>query len=459
AQTLAFMAGLPSSRARTDELWKETLLYQFHDILPGSSVARVYLESLARLALLRNEAEAERLRILSELGSRESGASLVNQAPFSRQSYAKVDSSWMRADVPAYGASRLRPASPTFSSKHIHSASCEILENDLLRAVFSPNGSLVSLADKATGFESCGAWLNRLVVYCDPWRYYNAWDILDGYWRLPKKVLIARTIETSVDGPRVTCRSTYRHGRSYIVQDAILEEGSAVLEFGTIVEWHETFRMLRADFRPSFSFDRVRCDIQFGSIERSARNDTSAERAQFEVCAHRYVDVSDGQRGLALLNDCKYGHRVKGGLVSLALLRSPLYPDPKADRGEHRFRYGLLPHAGDAFTGEVIREATLFNQGPLVVEDGPEGLPRFSVEPENVLLDTIKVAESGEGLVLRLFECQGKDTVAKVGLPEGWTRVVETNLLEEELGPVDSGDLRFGPFQIRTILVRREGAS
>ncbi len=458
AQALAYMVGLPSSRVRTGELWKETLLYQFHDILPGSSVGRVYLESLARLALLRNEAEAEGLRILSELRPSESGASLVNQAPFSRQAYAKVDGSWMRAEVPAYGASRLRPAATSFSTTYEHSASREILENDLLRAVFSPNGSLVSLVDKATGFESCGAWLNRLVVYSDPWRYFNAWDLLDGYWRLPKKVLSARAIETSVDGPRVICRSTYRHGHSYIVQDAILEEGSAVLEFETLVEWHETFRMLRADFRPSFTFDKVRCDIQFGSIERSTRNDSRPERAQFEVCAHRYVDVSDGQRGLALLNDCKYGHRVKGGLVSLALLRSPLYPDPKADRGEHRFRYGLLTHAGDAFEGGVIREATLFNQSPLVVEDGPEGLPRFSVEPENVVLDTIKVAESGEGLVLRLYEAQGKDTITVISLPEGWTHVVETNLLEQELGPVDSGNLHFGPFQIRSILARREGA-
>jgi alpha-mannosidase len=158
---------------------------------------------------------------------------------------------------------------------------------------------------------------------------------------------------------------------------------------------------------------------------------------------------------LALLNDSKYGHRAKDGILSLNLLRSPLYPDPSADRGEHAFRYALQPHAGDAFEGLTIREATLFNMPPLVMEAGPTGLPRFSVDAENVVLDTIKVAEDGKTLALRLFESHGRACEVALSLPPGWGRVEAADLLERPKGPADPVRLVFGPFEIRTLLVGR----
>ena len=164
----------------------------------------------------------------------------------------------------------------------------------------------------------------RQVIYQDKWTYFDAWDIDIDYRKRPSEVLKPSSVEVSVDGPRAVRRSRYRHGTSVITQDAVLTAGSPCLRFETHADWHETWRMLRAEFVPKTWADEVTCDIQYGHLARSTRDETPQERAQFEICAHQFVDMSDADGGLALLNDGKYGHRVKEGVISLALLRLSL---------------------------------------------------------------------------------------------------------------------------------------
>lgn len=191
------------------------------------------------------------------------------------------------------------------------------------------------------------------------------------------------------------------------------------------------------------------CDIQFGAFRRSTREDTLLEKAQFEICAHKYVDVFDGVRGLSLLNDCKYGHRVKNGRISLNLLRSPVFPDPEADRGEHHFTYALLPHQG-ACGSETVAQSYLLNQPPLVVEGALRPWSMARTTQENVVIDTINGAQDGQGIVLRLYEAVGKATVTalQLGFP---CRIVECDLMENPMGSVDGEKLVFSPFEIKTL--------
>ena len=208
--------------------------------------------------------------------------------------------------------------------------------------------------------------------------------------------------------------------------------------------------MLRAEFRPTHYGDTAKSEIQFGHIERVTTERDAVEKAQFEVCAHKWVATEDGGGGFALLNDSKYGHRAKNGLLSINLLRAPTYPDKTADRGEHHFTYAFMPFAtGDL--ASVVREGYRLNN-PLLV--GAAELPSIAsvVEP-GVILETIKPAGSGEGIVVRLYESLGIPTTTALRTTLPHSRAIETDLVERALGSADLERLSFGPFEIKTILL------
>ena len=224
------------------------------------------------------------------------------------------------------------------------------------------------------------------------------------------------------------------------------------MRFETEVDWHAKHRMLRAEFRPGpLRRDSVRCEIQFGHIERVTTERDPVEKAQFEICAHKWIATEDAGGGFALLNDGKYGHRAKNGLLSLNLLRSPTFPDKTADRGIHRFTYAFCPFEnGDL--AKVVREGYRLNN-PLRITDGARVDSFAAVDDAGVIIETVKRAEHGDGVVLRLYESLGRPTTTalRVDLPHRTAR--ETDLLERPSGEADLGRLVFRPFEIKTILL------
>ena len=235
------------------------------------------------------------------------------------------------------------------------------------------------------------------------------------------------------------------------MQLVILEAGSDVVRFDTTINWHERHRMLRAEFRPVHYGETVLCEIQFGHIARATTERDSVEKAQFEVCAHRWIATEDPSGGFALLNDSKYGHRAKNGLLSLNLLRAPTFPDKTADRGTHHFTYAFCPYdTGDLV--KVVREGYRLNN-PLRLADGATFGSIVSVSDPAVIVETIKPAESGSGVVLRLYESLGLPTTIALTttLPHNAAR--ETDLLESPVGTADLQRLEFGPFEIKTLLL------
>ena len=289
-------------------------------------------------------------------------------------------------------------------------------------------------------------------MHADPYVWpFNAWDIKAEYIDRTPRTLRVSHVETTVDGPWAVRRQVL-HGRGVTIdQRIVLEAGSDVVRFETEVDWHTRHRMLRAEFRPVHYGETVQCEIQFGHIERVTTERDSVEKAQFEVCAHKWIATDDVGGGFALLNDGKYGHRAKSGLLSLNLLRSPTFPDKTADRGIHHFTYAFCPfERGDL--GKVVREGYRLNN-PLRITDGVAFDSLAAVDDAGVVIETVKRAESGDGVVLRLYESLGRPTTTALRVDRAYRAAHQTDLLERPSGTADLDRIAFGPFEIKTILL------
>ena len=245
----------------------------------------------------------------------------------------------------------------------------------------------------------------------------------------------------------------YRAPKVTIHQRVILEAGSDVVRFETHVDWHEKHRMLRAEFFPAHYGDTALCEIQFGHIGRPTTERDSVEKAQFEICAHKWIAVQDDEAGFALLNDSKYGHRAKDGLLSLNLLRSPTFPDKTADRGIHEFTYAFTPFAaGDL--AKVIAEGYRLNN-PLLVADGVAFESAAETTGDAVIVETLKPAEDGSGVIVRLYESLGRPATTALRTTHRARAGDRDRPMELPLdgAALDLANLEFGPFEIKTILL------
>lgn len=445
ASSAAFLPADAYPADQLEALWKETLLYQFHDILPGTCIERVYRETAVAYGRMKAAAEALALSALPESDT----PAAVNLTSFARREYVCVDDAWYEAEVPPYAIARLKPVLDQPQLRFTDS----MMENGLVTLVFNAFGEIAScrLADK---HELALGPLNRLTLYSDPLSIpFDAWDLHQTYYKKHKRRLKCLSATTLQEGSRLVREQTYRFGKSSILQRVILEAGSDCVRFETQVSWHERLKMLRADFFPSDYGDTADFDIQFGTMTRPTTERDSIERAQIEVCGHKWTSVHKDGRGFALLNDSKYGHRVKNGLVSLNLLRAPVYPNKHADRGEHAFTYAFCPTGGD--NARAVEEGYRLNNPLLTGRYQPRESVAVVSDPA-VVLETIKRAESGNAIILRLYESLGKP--AKTSLLTGFVyeKAVFCDLLERPLGEADLSNIELTPYQIVTI--RLEGA-
>lgn len=464
ASVATTFAGVAYPREALERIWKELLLYQFHDILPGSSIARVYDEATPRYEALLAQTEALTAAADAALCRRIDGSRaerpvvVVNSLSWARSEWLQLAGRWVKAEVPPLGyavieaAVATRYVRPTLDRSH--------LENDMLRLVFNGDGSIASCFDKERAREvlAPGAAGNALAIYRDEG---DAWDIPMDYRDRPPQPLVLEAVELVEDGPRAALRHRYRYGGSVLRQEVVLFAGSRRVDFVTSVEWRENNRMLRTSFPVDVRATEATCDIQFGSIRRPTHCNTAADLAKFEVCAHQWVDLSDRGYGVALLNDCKYGHHLRGNILDLNLLRSPGYPDPTADRGCHHFTYSLYPHPGDHVAGQVARAGSELNTPLRPLASPPAGgvLPTaaswLAPEAANVVVGTVKAAEDGNGIIVRLYEAAGAST--RTVLHCGFTLAAAeaSDLIEEHPVPVEvaGSDLRLDlrPFEILTL--------
>ncbi|MBN8525794.1 MAG: alpha-mannosidase, partial [Planctomycetes bacterium] len=451
AASRAWLAGAAWPGQRLASIWRDVLLHQFHDILPGSSIRRVYVEAEARSAEMLAELDA--ITAMADAQALPEGVQVVNDLSWPRAGWVRGGRGWHRVEVGPCAAVALPPpgAQPTGLE-----ATADVLSNGILRATFAADGRLASLVDLEHGREALSGPGNDLIAFDDPG---DAWDFPADYRERAQWRPEPTAVRCGIDGPEAWVERTLRLGSSTIVQRVVLADGSRRLEFRTRVDWQERGRMLRVRFPAAVHAEAARCEIAVGSIARPTHANTSWDAARFEVPVHSWVDLSERGYGVALLNDGKYGHRLDGDVLDLALLRSPSYPDPEADRGEHAFTYAIYPHAGDHVEGRVTQEAHDLN-APLRLATGGSGTaaaPLVEVDADGVLVTAVKRSEDGDLLVVRLMEVHGATTPLRLRCCAPVAAASLGTLLEDagEALPVANGTvaLRLPPWSLRTVLL------
>lgn len=444
--SLAVLKGIKINKEEIDEIWKEVLLYQFHDIIPGSSIKRVFDESVARYKEMHDKVVKERDRLLRAMKKKDGVLSAVNPVDFARKEYVKDGEKWYVAEVEQYSAAPLRECEESGVS-----AGENFIANDKIKVSFCKEGWIDSVVEIDTGREICGGYFDKLVVYEDPKLFYNAWDIREDYRQLPGATMTLVESKCYTDGPVAVREATFVYGASALVQKVTLKKGDCFVEFDNSADWHEDFKMLRAEFKPAVYSDKVNCDIQFGNVDRDTADDTPLRKAQFEICAHKFVNVDGENEGFAVLSNCKYGYRVKDGYISLNLLRSPKRPDPECDRGRHYFGFAMYPHAGNWKNSDLIKRAYCYNY-PLMVCDFLPSIERLVDDGnENVIVETVKPSHDGKGIVARIYERYGEESEANVRAGFRYKAVYDADMLERRADKLQTAALKFGKYAIKTL--------
>lgn len=447
--TLAHLKGKAYPHKELEEIWKEVLLYQFHDILPGSSIHRVYEECNARYEILKESLNNIIDEAVSYLRNDENTYFAVNPIDFERCGYIKYKSEWYKYSLAPYSSCKLEkaelPVSLYFSKN--------VIENENLKVVFNNKGQIEKILDKSNDYNCVSSSFNAVRIYKDRFVHpYNAWDIDIKYTKHKPKDMQLINSREYIDGNSVIRENEFSYNKSSLKQRIILTENSTYIKVENEVNWHETHKMLRIDGYPKNFSDKVLCDIQFGNIERSTKTDNKIDYAQFEIPAHKWVDVYDGEYGVAILNDCKYGHRVKDGLISLNCLRSPVYPDPQADRGEHSFTYAIYPHSKKPMESELVKIGYALNNPVRIYEGSIDIKPFAHCLADNVIVETITVTDNGT-VGIRVYETAGVKTQAQLKINHEFKQVYETDMLFKNPVATDIDSLNFGPFEVKTLEV------
>ena len=487
AAMAAFSGRADYPGAALEENWKLLLTNQFHDILPGSSIAQVYGQARRDLAAIREAAgqgAREALQAFSEGGE---GLTVFNPSSHRVTRLVRADSRFARGAATPDGARF--PAAPDQDGALIlatlepmaavtlypadvplrggasvrREGDCFILENAYLRATVTERGALVSLVTRKDGRGRVRAASNVFHLYRDLPRRFDAWDI-DSQTERRELPLDARCEAeiVSAGGLEAEIRVTSRFSASTVVQRIRLAADAEQIEFDTEADWQERHRLLKVTFDTGIDADSAEHQIQFGHIARPAHRSRRYDADRFEVPAHAWTALRDATHGAAVLNDCKYGVSVNDGVIGLSLLRAPTYPDAEADRGRHRFLYAYRPFDGSLSESGVTEAAEAMND-PLVLTIGacpPLRLLRCA-DPA-VCVESVKLAEDGSGdLVIRFFEGMGGERTARVQpcLPFSEARLCALDETPGETLPASGGAfaLRFHPFEIVTVRLSRQG--
>lgn len=474
---------------RSEELYDILLKNQFHDILPGTSINAV--NDLARREVSGVIADAR--SIASDYASRLTegdGITLFNTLSFDRHDSVYLENTDSCPEgavcqhitdvcgrklviaggfvIPAFGAKSFPLSDGCCGSAE----SSFKFENNILTTPFAvvtigQNGGIESLVDTASRREvrrKGGEPLNTFYMGEDLPAMYDNWDI--DYDQQMKMKPAGRMIssETAADGPlEFRIRTEYAlTGNTTMTQDMIFHADTPRIDFHTLVNWNDKHQLLKAGFDVDILSPTVKNEIQFGHIDRPTTANNSFETAKFEVCNHKWTDLSESRFGAAVLNDCKYAISVRGSDMRLTLHRSGIRPDTTGDRGTHEMTYSLLPHSGPFSAENVIREAYMLNIPVFAIQGRPKAEIKAPVlvSASNIIAEAIKPAELAENAyIARLYEAERNRTSCTLTVPADVRKAYATNMLEDIKEELDIKDgkisAEFGPFQIRTFMFQR----
>jgi len=482
--------GLSVPSARIEELWKILLRNQFHDVLPGTSLPEVHDTAVEEL----ETGIADTVKLTLDLASKMAGKAgdakewqVINNLGWSVNDLVRIPglkremqcvdenqrTQWIEdlqgntslyvhlAELPAFGQTAIQLKSGSDPSPSPFKFSGSTLVTPFAKVKFDKHGSISSFIDKTASRELVvDRPLNAILLGEDVPDMWDNWDIdYDQKLKLKKE---NRLIERAVvaDGPlQFRLRQKYELGQhSTFSQDIIFYAHTPRVDFETVVDWREKHCLLKAEFKLNVKVDSSRHEIQFGHVTRPTHDNLSQDRVQFEVCNHKWTDLSETRYGVALLNDSKYGISAKDETLSISLLKGGCHPDPRGDEGMHEFTYSLLPHASGFNAADVVHPAYQLNSPPLLFKAAVpkrEHEALVSLDKEHVICNHIKWAEKDKAYVLRLYEAEKTACNLTLEFPDFVKRVEAVNMLEENGSALKLRDgkvaLAMKAFEIKTI--------
>ncbi len=473
-----------------DAMWKTVLLNQFHDILPGSSIHEVYEVTRAEYEALEKEIAALENERLAALAPASEQVTVFNTKGFaSDEVVALGDADYdMLLDgegvgypvqhtaqggfayvkgLPAKGWRTFTPGKGKTEAQPFMLRGERSLETPFYTLELDECGQFSRLFDKEFQREVLkpGERGNVLRMYEDKPIYYDNWDIDIYYTEKFWDAVDVQSLRWTEMGPvRATLEIERRISASTIRQQIHFYADSRRIDFETWVDWHDHQHLLKVHFPTDVHSDEATFEIQFGNVKRKVHQNTSWDMARFESCGQKWMDFSEGHYGVSLLNDCKYGHSVKDGCIALTLIKSGIEPNPVTDQEEHVFTYALYPHGGDWRQAGTVQEAYRLNQPALCVRGGQAGdaYSLAGTDAPNVMLETVKRAEDGDGWIVRLYETDNARTTATLRWARPVAQVEECNCLEEKVAEVicTDGKIPFviKPYEIKTFRIREKEA-
>ena len=467
-----------------DRMWKKVLINQFHDILPGSAIHEVYEVTKEEYAALQKEIKAlEEERLHALVGDGE-GITIFNTTGHDRSDIVELGEIHAEAlkdaegviypvQKTAEGAVVYVEHLPSKGYKTFAAVSSEIeqktpfvlvddhtLETPFYTIHLDAEGRFDRIYDKENDREVLqdGKKGNQFRMYEDKPMCFDNWDVdiyyTEKYWDVNDVI----SMEWTECGPvRATLEMERKESNSVIHQKIHFYADSRRIEFETYVDWKEHQTLLKVHFPVNVHTDEATFDVQFGNLTRKVHTNTSWDKARFESCGQKWIDLSEGHYGVSMLNDCKYGHSVKDSDMALTLIKSGIEPNPVADQEEHYFTYAIYPHAEKWQEAKTVEQAYDLNQPAIAVAGGKPGslLSKASVDRSNVVLETIKCAESGHGIIIRMYESENALTKTNLVVEGNYNKAFACNLLEEEEAELELKDgvvcVQLKPYEVVTV--------
>ena len=459
--------GMEYPKALIDEDWKLLLLNQFHDILPGSSIEGVYEDSAKQFEKVFGDMHGVidgALNAVAENVASEGGVFVFNPNGFMAVGTVCVDGkTHIVKDVPAFGYKVVQPQAFALT---VQVGDLQ-LENAYYAVKFDKSGAIISLFDKRNQREvvKAGRLLNQLIAYQDTPFQYDNWEMAP-YHRQNKWILDEdASFEKLTEGDRAGFKITKKYGKSTITQRVYLyEDGIDRIDFVTDVDWKEKNQLLKTLFPLDIEADKAKYDVQFGHVERATHDNTSWDSARFESAAQKWVDISENNYGVALLNDGKYGFGAVDGDMSMTILKSGGFPYEGANDKVPTFTYALLPHKQGGCNGGIVEKSYVLNRPFFAKEIAknangtlPSEYSLFSCDTKGVIMETVKRAEANDGVIVRMYEGYKERKNVRISVPTaGEVYLCDLNEKELQRLPKDGDVVSFliKPFEIITIKVK-----
>jgi alpha-mannosidase len=446
--------------------WKKILLNQFHDILPGSSIQRVYQEAEASFTEVIGEACELVDRAEKSLVGLGSGVTVFNSLSWPRKALIPLGEGMVETVIPACGwttisqPTQINPIDGQVTAGSLAGGGA-FLENEMLRAEFNEKGEITSLFDKTSQRQQLAGLGNSFRMYKDVPDIWDAWDLNGMTEDVPVALDGPSSVEVTLPGGLLgQIRLSRRLNQSNLTQTISLRRSSQRIDFETTIDWQESHKLLKVNFPANIFSNEAVHEIQFGHIRRPNHSSKPYDADRFEVCNHKWSALTEEGRGLAVLNDCKYGLSVKGNSINLTLLKSALAPDMYADKGVQNFTYAVYFWNGSFLQSGVVQEAYDLNSPVTNVPgNGGEG-SIFQIDAANIILEGVKPAEDGSGdVILRLYESMRTATCCRLNTTLPVKFAEQTDLLEHKVRDLDWADgsveLEFRPFEIKTVRMRQ----